>query len=339
MTGCRSASVSDEGAYVRATAEARRQIAAGLCTCVVFTRAGDRRIGAVGLRRFSPVETAISTDTRFDIASLTKPFVATACACLVADGRLDPDRPFVDYLPEHAAGKMCSVTVRDLAMHVSGLGYRPIDSRDPAEFRRQVMSFCPSGERGTFCYSCNNYLLLGMIAERVSSLRLDQLVGRRVLDPLGLTETQWGPLADDGRFAQFAWRDNGPGRPCDRIAEAAPFPVGNAGLFSTAADLRRFAEAVLERRILPKAAYDLMLEMRTMRDGVRRTFAFDARVGRRPSGLGDRAVFHTGSTGQTLAIDPGSGFAAVVLTARKGDHDAAIVARMRLVSVLGGQDG
>ena len=82
---------------------------------------------AVGSSRIAPLVAGsrtldgrlpVTPETLFDLASVGKTQTAALCALLVADGKLDPDAPFTEYLTEHVLAKEnCRITVRDLATH------------------------------------------------------------------------------------------------------------------------------------------------------------------------------------------------------------------------------
>ena len=83
-----------------------------------------------------------------------------------AQGKVDVDRPFTDYLSDHVLAKEnCQITVRDLAMHVSGFSgdTRYQRQKDYGEFRRQALALRPSAPRGSYEYQCINMIYVGWI--------------------------------------------------------------------------------------------------------------------------------------------------------------------------------
>ena len=177
-----------------------------------------------------------------------------------------------------------------------------------------------------------------MIVERISGVQLDRFARERLFAPLGMADSDWGPTTC-GNVVAFPHALPGrpltpPGRIVDQIAGSCAFPIGNAGLFTTARDQLLFAEDMLARRRFPKAYYDL-LSTRAFSQGTdMRSFGWDMRPAGRPRNSSDATIFHTGSTGQTIAIDPERGLAAVLLTVRRGGHNEAIVARRRVMDIL-----
>lgn len=317
---------------VRAMLEQDR--ADGLVRGAVFATAGGIGPEAVGERRPG---VPMRTDSLFDIASVSKTFTATAAAMLVADGQIDPDAPFTKYLPEHVlARENCAITVRDLAAHVGGFdgGNASKAGVDTPDYFNQAMRKRPVRPRGErFEYACYNLVLIGFIVERLSGLRLDAFCRDRIFAPLGMSRTQWGPVADDGNVVQVLGAPT-IGAISDWMARGAGAPLGNAGVFSTADDLVRFVRDLLTRRTFRPAVYDLLFGIAFEKGGARRSFGFDMSADLRPAGLSDRTIYHSGWTGQTLCIDPETGFGGVLLTARCGDHARAKVRRRDELAAL-----
>ncbi|MBR5078122.1 MAG: beta-lactamase family protein, partial [Victivallales bacterium] len=157
--------------------EIQKQIDSGLIHgAVVRTNLSDETI-ALGIQAGSIPMTA---ESRFDIASTGKVFTAACIAMLAFKGQIDLDAPFTTYLPDHALGKNCTITVRDLAAHASGFdNSKPYCSADHAEFMRRLYAWMPvNPRRTTFIYSCGNFVLLGKIAEKeLHTLLLAFIIG------------------------------------------------------------------------------------------------------------------------------------------------------------------
>ena len=141
--------------------------------------------------------TPLNGDSPFAIASITKTFVATLVLQLVEDGRLSLDDRVVDYLPE--TGISPEITVRMLLQHTSGLADLLAPMREPmaadperrwtgAEVVAQLRGpwFAPGAG---YAYSNSNYVLLGMLVERIYHNPFPRVVERHLLRPLGLDET------------------------------------------------------------------------------------------------------------------------------------------------------
>lgn len=207
---------------------------------------------AYGLRALEPVREAMTLDTIFDAASLTKVVATTpAIMKLFEQGRLRLNDRVTQYIPEFQGGAS-DITVRQLLTHFSGL--RPdLDLRPPwsghATGIRLALIDPPVAPPGVrFLYSDINFLLLGEIVERLSGYGLDEFVTREVWRPLGMNETMFRPPESlrsriapteivEGRLLRGVVHDP----TCRYMGGVA----GHAGMFTTAADLARFAEMML----------------------------------------------------------------------------------------------
>ena len=315
--------------------EAQKQIDSGLIQGIVLADTRRRTIEALGKQCIHPSEKAMTAASRFDLASVGKVFTAACCALLIAQGRLDPEQPFVQYLPEYWDHDS-DITVRDLAMHVSGFdNSKAYDSPDPKVFNRELFNKHPVRPRlEKFEYACSNYILLGKIAERITGMDLDALTRKLIWGPLGMERTQWnapGPGPDE---VEHWFPNRQPGEHNDSVCFNCGFPIGNGSCFSTAGDMLLFLEDLLERKHFPKIYYDLFFTCGFEKDGNRRSFGWDMRACNRPGNLSDKTIYHTGFTGQTICIDPENRFAALVLTSRTGGHDEAIQGRALLIEKM-----
>ena len=318
-----------------AVEEARRQLESGLIQGVVFTDSRSGTVTAMGKQVTSPAEKAMTAHSRFDMASVGKVFTAGCCALLVAQNKLDPDQPFVRYLPEYG-DRACGITVRDLAMHVGGFdNSKPYNSADPEVFHRELFAKRPVRPRlQAFEYACSNFILLGKIAEKVSGMDLETLARKSIWEVLGMAHTQWsapGPGPDE---VEFHFPDRPAGEHNDPVCFKCPFPIGSGSCFSTAGDMMLFLKDILERKSFPPIYYDLFLTCGFDKNGDRRSFGWDMRERNRPANFSESTIYHTGFTGQTIFVDPENDFAAVVLSSRTGGHDEAIQGRARIAEKL-----
>lgn len=315
--------------------EAQKQIDSGLIQGAVFADTRSGIIEALGKQRIHPTEAMMTADSRFDMASVGKVFTAGCCALLIAAGKLDPDTPFVRYLPEYC-DQGCDITIRDLAMHVSGFdNSKPYDSSDPEVFHRELFNKRPVRPRlQAFEYACSNFILLGKIAERLSGLDLETLARKLIWEPLGMRRTQWS-APGAGQDEVEHWLPNRPaGEHNDQVCFNCGFPLGNGSCFSTAGDMLLFLEDILERKHFPHLYYDLILTCGYDTNGDRRSFGWDMRAKNRPRNLSEKTIYHTGWTGQTVCVDPENHFGAIVLTSRTGGHGEAIQGRARIIEKL-----
>jgi uncharacterized protein YbbC (DUF1343 family)/CubicO group peptidase (beta-lactamase class C family) len=218
---------------------------------------------AYGQRAIVPSAEAMTLDTIFDLASLTK-VVATTTAVmqLVEQGRIRLNDTVASFVPGFERYGKGSITIRHLLTHVSGLrpdvDLHPWEGYDIAiDLAREEVPTSAPGER--FVYSDINFFLLGHIVARVSGMPLDAYTQKYIFQPLGMTDTGFNPPAEKrARIAPTERCDTMAAWPCNTPA-AAPLRgvvhdptsrrmggvAGHAGLFSTARDLSRFARMLL----------------------------------------------------------------------------------------------
>ena len=192
-------------------------------------------------------------DTIFDCASLTKVLItAPAVMMLVEEGRLRLIDRVTKHLPEFSGGKSL-ITVKQLLTHFSGL--RPDVDLEPEwsgyetgiQRAYQEVPIVEPGSR--FIYSDINYILLAEIVRRISGQPLDEFARERIFEPLGMTETSFRPAASlVPRIAPTERLPDGTllhGTVHDPTTRYMGGVAGHAGVFSTADDLGRFAQMML----------------------------------------------------------------------------------------------
>ena len=187
---------------------------------VVFRKAyGERKLdGEPGLNAVPAPAEPMTEDTIFDIASLTKPFAtAPAIMQLFEQGKLAFDDPVQKYLPDFNTANdplRAEVTLRMLLTHTSGLpgdvelkdpwGLAQIDR--PEGFRRALTTPLESPPGAGFRYSDINFILLGLLVEKLTGETEDDYVQRNVFGPLGLSGH---PLSARGQGVRSARDERG----------------------------------------------------------------------------------------------------------------------------------
>ncbi len=302
---------------------------------VIGQRDGVLLRRSYGLRALEPERERMSTDTIFDLASLTKAVATTsALMWLLEHGRIDLDAPASRYLPELAGGGRDRITIRQLLTHRAGLpavdplsGYE--DGRDAA-LSRIVQLPLEAAPGSRVRYSDLGFIILGAIVERVGGEPLDRFVRATIFEPLAMRETGYRPgreLLSRIAPTERAERRGGVlirGDVHDPRAHRLGGVAGNAGLFSTADDLARFARMLLgegELEGVRVLASESVRTMTTRQVGVDRALGWD--MGAWPS-LSARAFGHGGFTGTSLWIDP--------------EHDLFVVFLSNRVHPNGGGD-
>ena len=307
---------------------------------------------AYGRRALEPAAEPMTLDTIFDAASVTKPVAtATSVMLLVEDGRIRLSDRVSVHIPEFGRYGKEAITVRQLLTHTSGL--RPdLDLSEPwvgyETAIRLATEEVPAAQPGTrVIYSDINFFLLGEIVARVSGIGLDEFARTRIFAPLGMTDTMFKPpaslvsrIAPTERCTQYGWPCDGPGAAIlrgvvhDPTARRMGGVAGHAGLFTTAADLSRFARMLLNGgtvdgvRILSPLAVARMTSPNTPagEPNVRGLgWDLDSSFSSNRGELFPVGSFgHTGWTGTSLWVDPWSQTFVVFLSNRvhpdgKGD--------------------
>jgi uncharacterized protein YbbC (DUF1343 family) len=295
--------------------------------CVVAVGRHDEVlfVHAYGSRALLPVQMPMTVDTVFDLASLTKP-VATASSLmvLVERGQVDLEARASTYVSELA--RLPPFTVRQLLIHTSGLpAVTPMAdwSTDRADLMRRIGNLTLKHQPGEqFNYSDVGYVVLQEIVQRVSGRSLAAFATDEVYAPLGMKETGFLPTPDlRARAAPTEWRDGGymQGDVHDPRAWALGGVSGNAGAFSTANDLARFAQAFLnQNRVWSTKTQDRFLARNeTSKGGRALGWDLDSSFATHKSALLSAHAFgHGGYTGTALWIDPEKDFFLVFLSNR-----------------------
>jgi D-alanyl-D-alanine carboxypeptidase len=229
----------------------------------------------------------VPPDSRVRIASNTKMFTAVVVLQLVAEGRVRLDVPLERYLPGVVRGHGNDgrrISVRDLLQQTSGLpDYDSVVLANGGDLRSSAHTYfeprdlvdAAIAERRHFRpgarweYSNTNYVLLGLLAQRVTGRPIGEEITRRIIDPLDLTDTYWPPAGEQrirGSHARGYLADgpNGEWRDITDLDPALGWAAGQ--LVSTPADLGRFMQALLTGRLLPRAELAQMQRTVAARD-------------------------------------------------------------------------
>jgi len=329
-----------------------REIEAGVFpgAVVMLGRPGEVLChAAFGYARVQPTHVPMQPDTIFDLASVTKVVAtATAAAICIDDGLLAlPDRVNA-YLPSFNAAGAQEVTIAQLGAHVGGLDNTRFDNlAGEAMLEALVAAPLARAPESAYEYTCRAFILLGLVIEAASGRSLADFCDERIFRPLGMIDTHFAPFVDVSRLAGNE-RETA-GHISDEQAQSAGRPIGNAGLFSNAPDLARFAEMMLGRggrdgvRILSEATHRRITTRLSPAHLPARGFGWDLRPPEispaRGRLLSEAAYGHTGWTGQSLYIDPERDIYLIVLTnrthpARQENHEASAMSRARIADAL-----
>ena len=245
--------------------------AAGIVT-LIATKDRVVYLDAVGKTDLAK-DRKMRTDDIFWIASMSKPITSVCVAILSDDGKLRFDDPLAKYLPEFA-GVMVGqngetvkpvhpITLREVMTHTSGLG--DMYKREPhwtlAETARKLAQQPLRFQPGTrWAYSTAGMDVLGRVVEVAGGMPFDRFLQKRVLDPLGMKDTSfWIAPEKESRWAH-PYRWNAQANKLEEttisylyrtaVTDRERPPLGGAGLFSTAEDIARFYQMMLNHGAL-----------------------------------------------------------------------------------------
>lgn len=278
---------------------------------------------AYGQKSLVPTKAPMEMETVFDAASLTKVVATTTSVMqLWEKGKIRLGDRVTEYLPKYQGGSS-NITVRDLMTHYSGL--RPdvdLEPRWSGELTGidLALNDKPSTTPGRrFVYSDINFILLAEIVRAVSGQRIDEYAEEHIFQPLGMKDTGFlPPISRRDRIAPTEVVDGAPllGVVHDPTTRYMGGVAGHAGLFTTASDLARFAEMILNGgtwngiRILSEGSVAKMTSPASpaSRPDIRGLgWDIDSRYSSNRGELFPVGSFgHTGFTGTSLWIDPHS---------------------------------
>lgn len=282
----------------------------------------ERAYGLANIENGVPV----TPKSRFIIASVTKAWAATAIMMLVDQGKVRLDQPVGDLVPNLPVSWR-GVPVRRLMSHTSGLPdvmLSPNTGEMIAHDRDSALALAgakpldfPVGTQ--WSYNQTNYVLLGMIIDRVTGTPFMPWIVEHVARPLGLTS----PIYGDSRavipertthYTRFALAADGPPKLLDSVRVTSylydSFLHMAAGLNTTAGDLARFGDAVRAGRLVSPQERDAMWTAITLVDGT--TFRFGGTAG---MGLG--WMVDDAPDGKLVGMEGGASASLIVLPARK----------------------
>jgi uncharacterized protein YbbC (DUF1343 family) len=285
---------------------------------------------AFGSRSLEPTVEPMTVDTVFDMASLTKVIATTGSVMrMVQLGQIKLNDPVARYIPEFGQNGKQEVTIRQLLTHYSGL--RPDLDLKP-EWTGQLEAFrlanaeklvTPPGS--TFLYSDINFIVLGELVQKLTGLTLNRYAETFIFTPLGMTNTKFlppqswllriAPTQKDERSGIMLR-----GMVHDPTARQMGGVAGDAGVFSTADDTAKFAQALLnggapvwskltvEKMTTPQQPPNLTV-VRGLGWDIDSPFSSN-----RGELLPVGSFGHTGFTGTSLWIDPTTDTYIILLT-------------------------
>ncbi len=265
-------------------------------------------------------EKSISATTLFDMASVTK-IMATTMLCLIA---LDQKKIAL----EDSVGKFFEtdvekqkMTIKDLLVHTMGFGHKSLlfegcNYDNVQDFILKIPSDVPIGSETL--YSCPGYVLLGKILEKVFGKRLDALFVEKIAKPLGMQRSSFLPektsdIVNSNVLPEDAGKVN------DYNCRFLGGVAGNAGLFSCMEDVQKYVDMLLRcgAPLIRRETFEMVIQNYTEKMSLSRALGFvyvDDKYTLTGSLFPKGSIGHGGYTGQSVFVDPVSGFYVVFLS-------------------------
>jgi CubicO group peptidase (beta-lactamase class C family) len=300
---------------------------------VAITYAGQLVVlKAFGRLTYEADSPLITTGTIFDLASVSKVVATTTMAMILYErGLLDLDAPVIGVIPEFASQdvRRTEITFRMLLAHSSGLPAHEklyLHARNKQELLRAALQVPLIADPGTSAeYSDIGFIVVGLALERIAEDTLDVFCKREIFGPLGMSHTSFNPpstlrssippTADDRIFRKRVIQ----GEVYDENASVMGGIAPHAGVFSTAAEVARFALAMLSGA--PLARPETIATFTTKQNspsGISRALGWDTPSAPSQSGkyFSPSSFGHLGYTGTSLWIDPERQLSITLLTNR-----------------------
>jgi CubicO group peptidase (beta-lactamase class C family) len=298
---------------------------------------------AYGYRALTPQKEENNMETVYDLASLTKVVATTpAVMKLVEMGKMrlyDPVKNFVDGFSQEKG----EVRIWHLLTHTSGLppytqAWKYAKGKELLKEINSVSLINPVGKK--YVYSCLNFITLMEIVENAVEENFDDFVKREIFEPLQMDSATFNPSIEwKSKVAPTAERDGEllRGRVHDELAYYLGGVSGNAGLFSNAQDLYKYARILLNggnfegTKCFSRSTVNTFTQEAFHEGFIRRALGWDMSSPSSSSGdlMSKEAFGHTGFTGTSLWIDPSYDVIVVLLTNRvhvseRGNQEAMI---------------
>ncbi len=302
-------------------------------------------VQAYGAAHLDP-QTAATPAMRYSIGSISKQFTAAAILMLAEEGMLSLDDPASKYVSGLTDGN--KVTIRDLLSHTSGYqdfwpqDYAPPMMLEPItadqimdRWARKPLDFAPGTK---WQYSNTNYVIAGVIVEKVAGMPLLKLLSQRVFMPLGMTsvadtDKNKLPPTDPTGYMRYAL---GPLRPAGKEGRGWMFAAGELAM--TAEDLAKWDISIIDQSVLKPASYHEMETETLLKNGVGTRYGLGVSVF---SSNGHRTLEHGGEVLGFVAeniVLPDDKIAVAVLTNQDASSAAADIGKQVSALLLKAQN-
>ena len=308
------------------------------CASVAVTHAGKLvALKALGRFTYDANSAEVTTETVFDLASVTKVVATTSMAMILYErGLLDLDMPVVGIVPEFVSEvaekdkRRNEITLRTLLAHSSGLPAHEklyLHAKNRQELIGAALRISLTAAPGSRAeYSDIGFIVLGVALERIAEEPLDRFCQREIFSPLGMLHTTFNPpadlksaippTADDRTFRKRIIQ----GEVNDENASVMGGVSVHAGLFAPVGDVATFAHTVLRggAPILRRETIDLFTQRQSSPPGTSRALGWDTPSAPSQSGkyFSPASFGHLGFTGTSLWIDAKRQVSVTLLTNR-----------------------
>lgn len=211
---------------------------------------------------------AAEADMVHRIASISKPMTAIAILQLYEQGKIDLDAPIHTYIPEYPKHEEGTFTVRQLLTHTSGTNhykggmdgfsvknYPTLDDAMERFWERKLVS-----EPGTaYRYTTYGYVVLGVVIERVSGMEYEAYMKKYVWEPAGMMNTSIERKGVEVANASSLYKRTDKGELKKDLKTNLSMKTPGGGILSTANDLLKFGQAILDHKLIKEETFNLMV--------------------------------------------------------------------------------
>ena len=211
---------------------------------------------AYGMRN-SGTQEPLSTDDLFDIGSITKNFTAVTMLLLQEEGKVDLDQTIDKWFPDFEKGDI--ITVRMLLNHTSGI--LEWNEYDDLEGTVEKVNGKFNFEPGTdWSYSNTNFILAGLIINRITGKDAVEVIREKILDPLEMTHTFMK------NYEEYPLEEKAHGHTFDEYGNIVPYELNEkfwtaGGIISNVEDMFKYAHALFNGELISEESLNQMLDM------------------------------------------------------------------------------
>ena len=302
------------------------------CNFAIVKKDGKRYMKSFGLKAKYPSEEKNDIDTMYDMASCSKVIATTTSIMILLErGAFRLNDQVTKFLPEF---KLTDITIWDCLTHTSGLrpGLPGAHTMNREQIIDGIMNIDYDYKRHSIIrYSDLNFVILGLIVEKISGMGLDEFAFLNIFKPLEMIDSGYNPK-DASRCATTENRGDfyDRGYVHDEMSHNMGGVAGHAGLFSTVKDISNFIEMFLNdgmfrgKKFLSKRTLDLFASPQVREiDGVEiegdmRGLGWIVKCNNTCAGdlASKSTISHTGFTGTNVVIDRENGFGYTILSNR-----------------------